>query len=142
MYQPPHFRNDDLPQIRALMHEHRFATLISCESLDLYATPLPTVTKEDTPYATVECHLARANPHWKGPRRCRRGANDFPGSAGLHHSELLSIEGRAREDRANLELRGPARLRSSRGDCCFLETDLMPGAQDHFLSSHLDHIGR
>lgn len=65
MYQPPHFRNDDLPQIRALMRERRFATLISSGSLGLFATHLPTVTKDDAPYAMVECHFARANPHWK-----------------------------------------------------------------------------
>jgi transcriptional regulator len=65
MYQPPQFRNDDLPQIRALMREQPFATLISSGSLGVYATHLPTVTKDDEPYAMVECHLARANPHWK-----------------------------------------------------------------------------
>jgi transcriptional regulator len=65
MYQPPHFRNDDLPQIRALMREQRFVTLISSGSLGLFATHLPTVTKDDAPYAMVECHLARANAHWK-----------------------------------------------------------------------------
>jgi transcriptional regulator len=65
MYQPPHFRNNDLPQIRAFMREQRFATLISSGSLGVYATHLPTVTKDDEPYAMVECHLARANPHWK-----------------------------------------------------------------------------
>jgi transcriptional regulator len=65
MYQLPHFRNDDLPQIRAFMREERFATLISSGPLGLFATHLPTVTKDDAPYAMVECHLARANPQWK-----------------------------------------------------------------------------
>jgi transcriptional regulator len=65
MYQLPHFRNDDLPRIRAFMREERFATLISSGSLGLFATHLPTVTKDDEPFAIVECHLARANPHWK-----------------------------------------------------------------------------
>jgi transcriptional regulator len=65
MYQLPHFRVDDLPQIRAFMRDERFATLISSGSLGLFATHLPTVTKNDAPYAMVECHLARANPHWK-----------------------------------------------------------------------------
>jgi predicted FMN-binding regulatory protein PaiB len=54
MYQPPHFRNDDLPQIRALMREQRFVTLISSGSLGLFATYLPTVTKDDAPYAMVD----------------------------------------------------------------------------------------
>jgi transcriptional regulator len=65
MYQLPHFRNDELPQIRALMREERFATLISSGSLGPFATHLPTVTKDDAPCAMAECHLARANPHWK-----------------------------------------------------------------------------
>jgi Putative FMN-binding domain len=34
-------------------------------SLGLYASHLPTVLKDEGPYGLIECHLARANPHWK-----------------------------------------------------------------------------
>jgi transcriptional regulator len=65
MYQPDHFRAHDLPQMRALMHARPFATLISAGSAGLQATHLPTVLRDDEPNGVIECHLARANPHWK-----------------------------------------------------------------------------
>jgi transcriptional regulator len=73
MYQPDHFRVDDLPQLHALMRARPFATLVSSGALGLYATHLPTVLRDDapqeapnaTPHGVIECHLSRANPHWK-----------------------------------------------------------------------------
>ncbi len=63
MYQPDLFRVDDVAQMHALMRARPFATLVSAGSLGLYASHLPTVLKDEGPYGTVECHLARANPH-------------------------------------------------------------------------------
>jgi transcriptional regulator len=63
MYQPDHFRVDDLSQIHALMRSRPFATLISAGSAGLYASHLPTVLKDEGSYGIIECHLARANPH-------------------------------------------------------------------------------
>jgi transcriptional regulator len=65
MYQPDHFRVDDLVRIHALMRRRPFVTLVSAGSLGLFATHLPTVLKEGAAYGVIECHLARANPHWK-----------------------------------------------------------------------------
>jgi transcriptional regulator len=65
MYQPDHFRVDDLQRIHALMRARPFVTLVSADSLGLYATHLPTVLKDGKPYGLIECHLARANPHWQ-----------------------------------------------------------------------------
>jgi transcriptional regulator len=65
MYQPEHFRVDDLGQMHALMRGRPFAALVSAGSLGLYATHLPTVLKDHAPHGLIECHLARANPHWK-----------------------------------------------------------------------------
>jgi transcriptional regulator len=65
MYQPDHYRVDDLAQMHALMRARPFATLVSGGALGLYATHLPTVLKDDAPNGMIECHLARANPHWK-----------------------------------------------------------------------------
>jgi transcriptional regulator len=65
MYQPDHFRVADLPEMHALMRARPLATLVSAGSLGLYATHLPTVLRDDGPYGVIECHLARANPHWK-----------------------------------------------------------------------------
>ena len=63
MYQPDLFRVDDVAQMHALMRARPFATLVSAGSLGLYASHLPTVLKEEGPYGTIECHLARPNPH-------------------------------------------------------------------------------
>jgi transcriptional regulator len=65
MYLPDLFRVDDLPRLHALMRAHPFAALISSGPAGLFATHLPTVLKDEGPYGTIECHVARANPHWK-----------------------------------------------------------------------------
>lgn len=65
MYQPDHYRVDDIAEMHALMRARPLATLISSAELGLYATHLPTVLKPEGPFGTIECHLARANPHWK-----------------------------------------------------------------------------
>ena len=65
MYQPDHYRAEDVPQMHALMRARPLATLVSAGSAGLNATHLPTVLKDDGPYGVIECHLARANPHWK-----------------------------------------------------------------------------
>jgi transcriptional regulator len=63
MYQPEHFRVDDVAQMHALMRTRPFATLVSVGALGLYASHLPTVLKEGDQYGLIECHLARVNPH-------------------------------------------------------------------------------
>jgi transcriptional regulator len=50
--------------MHALMRARPFAALVSAGSAGLYASHLPTVLKDDGPYGVIECHLARANPHW------------------------------------------------------------------------------
>jgi transcriptional regulator len=65
MYLPDLFRVDDLPRLHALMRARPFATLVSAGADGLVATHLPTVLKDDGNYGTIECHVARANPHWK-----------------------------------------------------------------------------
>jgi transcriptional regulator len=65
MYRPDHFLVDDVPQMHALMRARPFAVLVSSGAAGLEATHLPTVLKDDGQRGVVECHLARANPHWK-----------------------------------------------------------------------------
>jgi len=65
MYQPDHFRVEDVPQMHALMRGRPFAALVSAGAAGLYASHLPTVLKDDGPRGLIECHLARANPHCK-----------------------------------------------------------------------------
>ena len=72
MYQPQHFFVDDLSRMHELMRARPFATLVSAGSLGLYATHLPTVLKANGSSGTIECHLARANQHWRDLRRATR----------------------------------------------------------------------
>jgi transcriptional regulator len=65
MYLPEQFRVDDVADLHALMRARPFATLVSAGAAGLMATHLPTVLKDDGPYGTIECHVARANPHWR-----------------------------------------------------------------------------
>jgi transcriptional regulator len=65
MYLPELFRVEDVPQMHALMRARPFAALVSAGSAGLFASHLPTVLKDDGRYGLIECHLARANPHWR-----------------------------------------------------------------------------
>ena len=65
MHLPDHFRVEDVAEMHALMRARPFAALVSAGSAGLYASHLPTVLKDEGPYGIIECHLARANPHWK-----------------------------------------------------------------------------
>jgi hypothetical protein len=65
MYQPDHYRVDDLSQMHALMRARPLVALVSGGAEGLYATHLPTVLKDDGSHGVIEFHLARANPHGK-----------------------------------------------------------------------------
>jgi transcriptional regulator len=51
--------------MHALMRGRPFAALVSSGACGLYASHLPTVLKDEGDFGTIECHLARANPHWR-----------------------------------------------------------------------------
>jgi transcriptional regulator len=66
VYIPESFNIADSSELVALMHARPFATLISAGPAGLNATHLPTVLKMDGQRpVSIECHVARANPHWK-----------------------------------------------------------------------------
>jgi transcriptional regulator len=66
LYIPDQFRMADTDEMHALMRAHPFATLVTHGPSGLFATHLPTVVKsEGAGLGTIECHFARANPHWK-----------------------------------------------------------------------------
>jgi transcriptional regulator len=82
MYQPEHYRVEDVAQMHALMRARPFAALISHGSNGLYATHLPTVLKDEGAYGLIECHLARANPHWKDLAEGNEALMIFQGAEG------------------------------------------------------------
>jgi transcriptional regulator len=82
MYQPDHFRVDDLAPMHALLRGRPLAALVSGGAEGLYASHMPTVLKDDGPYGVVEFHLARANPHWKTLAECTEALMIFQGPDG------------------------------------------------------------
>jgi len=66
MYVPAPFRVSEREEMHALMRARPFATLVSAGPSGLTATHVPTMLKTAEGGAgVIECHLARANPHWK-----------------------------------------------------------------------------
>lgn len=66
MYTPPHFRDDDIPGIHAMMQATRLCNLVTATADGLIGTPLPLILDEtEAPNGVLYGHVARANPQWK-----------------------------------------------------------------------------
>ena len=66
MYQPPHFREDDLASQHALIRAHPFGLLISAGADGPVANALPFQLSADaSPRGTLRLHMARANGQWR-----------------------------------------------------------------------------
>jgi Transcriptional regulator len=65
VYQPPHFREDDLVTQHALIRAHPLALLITAGVSGVIANPVPChLDAEASDKGTLRLHLARANPQW------------------------------------------------------------------------------
>jgi transcriptional regulator len=66
MYQPPHFREDDLAVQHALIKAHPLGLLVTFGSDGLEANPIPFVVESSaSTLGTLKAHLSRANPQWR-----------------------------------------------------------------------------
>jgi transcriptional regulator len=66
MYQPPHFREDDLAVQHALIRAHPLGLLITAGPGGLTANALPFhLVAEGSPKGVLQVHMARANGQWK-----------------------------------------------------------------------------
>lgn len=69
VYQPSHFKQDDLDVLEALVRAHPFATVVSQSEDGLTADHLPMlVQRESGGRLRLEGHVARANPLWRNQR--------------------------------------------------------------------------
>ncbi|MEQ1408477.1 FMN-binding negative transcriptional regulator [Neorhizobium sp. Rsf11] len=69
MYQPPHFREEDLGTQHALIRAHSLGLLITSGNSGLIANPVPFHLDADaSAKGTLRLHLARANGQWKDIR--------------------------------------------------------------------------
>ena len=66
MYEPPLHRNEDLPELHALIKERVFGLMISSGAEGLVANSVPFVLDAGASrLGTLKVHLARANPQWR-----------------------------------------------------------------------------
>jgi transcriptional regulator len=66
MYNPPHYREDDLGAMHEVIRRHAFGVVVSSGAEGLEATHLPLLLDENRgPYGTLVGHMARANPQWR-----------------------------------------------------------------------------
>lgn len=66
MYQPPHFREENLEVQHDLIRAHPLGLLVTLSSTGLIANPLPFVLDPSaSPKGTLRTHLARANIQWR-----------------------------------------------------------------------------
>jgi transcriptional regulator len=66
MYQPPHFREDDLAVQHALIRAHPLGLLVTFGNAGLEANPIPFVLDaSSSTLGTLKAHLSRANPQWR-----------------------------------------------------------------------------
>lgn len=70
MYQPPVFRETDIPTQQAFIAAHPLGLLISAGEPGLLANPIPFVLyPEEGPFGTLRCHLSRGNAQWQAFRQ-------------------------------------------------------------------------
>ena len=66
LYNPPHFREDDVALQHELITASPFGLLISAEAEQPCATPLPLILLPTVGLlGTLQGHLAKANDHWR-----------------------------------------------------------------------------
>ena len=67
MYQPPHFREERLDILHALIHAHPLGMMISVgPDGEPEANVVPMLLDETRgDKGVLQCHVARANPQWK-----------------------------------------------------------------------------
>ncbi len=79
MFVPAHFQLGGVAEQQALMRAYPFATLITTSDAGYEVTHLPTVLKSEGEFGLIECHVSRANPHWRTIATVARGLLIYTG---------------------------------------------------------------
>lgn len=80
MYQPPAFRETEVPTQQAFIAAHPLGLLISGGD-GLLANPIPFVLYPDEgAFGTLRCHLSRANPQWQALQQAPEALVVFQGT--------------------------------------------------------------
>jgi len=66
MYQPPAFRETDLPKLHDFIAAHPLGLLVSGGAAGLLANPIPFVLyRQEGEFGTLRAHLSRGNAQWQ-----------------------------------------------------------------------------
>jgi transcriptional regulator len=69
MYNPPHFRNDDVAALHAAIRAHGFGSLVTVGADGIEVSHVPMlVDPAPAPYGTLIGHLSKANEQWRRAR--------------------------------------------------------------------------
>ena len=69
MYIPAHFREERVEVVHQLIHDYRFATLVTLGPEGLIANHIPLLlSREPAPLGSLRGHMARPNPQWRDSR--------------------------------------------------------------------------
>jgi len=79
MFIPDHFKLGGVAEQHALMRAYPFAALVTTSDAGYEVTHLPTVLKSEGELGLIECHVSRANPHWRTIATSGRGLLIFTG---------------------------------------------------------------
>lgn len=80
MYQVPHFKEESLDAMHALMRAHPLGMLISHGPDGILANPIPFLLYEEGEKGTLRCHLSRGNPQWQALRESPEALVVFQGA--------------------------------------------------------------
>src|SRR6478735_4799946 len=79
LYVPPHFRNDDRPELVAMMKAYAFATLVSSGDGGLHVSHIPFVVEDEGDTLRLLGHVARNNAQWEALEGARHLLAIFQG---------------------------------------------------------------
>ena len=79
MFIPDHFKLGGVAEHHTLMRAYPFAALITTSDARYEVTHLPTMLKSEGELGLVECHVSRANPHWRTIATSGRGLLIYTG---------------------------------------------------------------
>ena len=66
MYNPPHFKNDDVTAVHAAIRTRGFGSLVTVGAAGMEVSHVPMLVEPaPAPYGTLIGHISKANPQWR-----------------------------------------------------------------------------
>ena len=138
MYVPKLFQEKDWQEIKRLIDQNSFATIVSCTAEGPMATHLPLrLVESGAEKWVLQGHVSRANPHWRVLERGERSLAIFAGPHAYVSPRWYDHVNVPTWNYAAVHVYGKARLVSDRGE---LHT-LLKGLVDRY-EGHVEEPGR